>query len=598
MYLCYFTSLFISVITGPSDTPLRIDNFLQSIFFHTANLKVLHLNGLLDLIDSELAEIIEQTLLVCELYLIDMNVGTKTTEAIASNIPNVSRISICGSSELRDIDVRCLTGTCKNLTEITLRNCPKLTDDAFSRCILLSRLFKVDLTGCSTLLTGNFLNSFVSCPLKYFVLDGIQFSPLSSMVRMNIQPKLSLQEFSCQNNGLLTVRDAAFLLNHFVRCISFNFTDCVGFEGATPVELEYLQNSHSHPFVRYSKSQEFVGFKADLFLLHHRKRHLSVVKHLRRHHAAVLMQRLRRRQVVARKAYEEQLKAFLAHQRAKATTILQAFCRLVLARKFFLPRLRAGRVIVVGGQKYLKSRHYRKIIKARKHYRKALQRKLLNIFVDFHQDSHQELIDRADRLYPKLALRLKQRMFRRLLTQEEIFAENRLLSDAPVYWEINIKYKLIGAWKTLIGQTRILRMKLIQVFMNIVDLKTHNSFRQIEKTKMAMTFGNMLNFIKCWVLLAQRVYAFRLAESKIPMAIAYFERSFKFRVLSLVIHSGLNKYRLLQYQKRLLKKKGDAKHVWMKKLLGGRFEGSSFFKPLFYNYYRFPCVDCTDDACI
>ena len=110
--------------------------------------------------DEEIAELVEQTLQLKELHFVDMAVSTLTIEAIASSAPQVSRLSIVGSQYLSDVAVRCVTGVCMNLTELTLQRCPLLSDGAFSRCIMLHQLRKLDIADCSWLLDGTLLKSF------------------------------------------------------------------------------------------------------------------------------------------------------------------------------------------------------------------------------------------------------------------------------------------------------------------------------------------------------------------------------------------------------------------------------------------------------
>ena len=69
------------------------------------------------------------------LSLIDIPFGTLTIEAVASTSPNLLHAEFSGSDVITDIAVRCFTTVCMYLKELTFKFCPKLTDDAFTRCI-------------------------------------------------------------------------------------------------------------------------------------------------------------------------------------------------------------------------------------------------------------------------------------------------------------------------------------------------------------------------------------------------------------------------------------------------------------------------------
>ena len=108
--------------------------------------------------DEEIAELLQECPHIMDLALVDMQFGTTTIESIASTFPNISNIELSGSSVVTDVAIRCLTSVCVHIQELGIKYCPKLTDDAFSRCIMLKQVIKLDLTHCSYNLTGAFLS--------------------------------------------------------------------------------------------------------------------------------------------------------------------------------------------------------------------------------------------------------------------------------------------------------------------------------------------------------------------------------------------------------------------------------------------------------
>jgi hypothetical protein len=122
---------------GPSNHKLNCDMFIESMLFHAANLHTLHLVGLSDLEDSDVGEIISAAVVLTELHLTNVDIGSKTIEAVCSNLPNIIRLSIIGSDKLSDSDLRCLSSVTLHLEELTLQRCMSITDAGFTRCVIL-----------------------------------------------------------------------------------------------------------------------------------------------------------------------------------------------------------------------------------------------------------------------------------------------------------------------------------------------------------------------------------------------------------------------------------------------------------------------------
>ena len=212
------------IYLGPSNHSLHAEEFLQSMLFHAANLKVLHLTGIGNMSDDDLAELISGTLLLTDLCLEGMDAGIHTIEAVCSHTPNITKFSLIGSSYITDPDVRCLTSICLFLKELTLRNCPLLTDTAFSRCVALKRLKTLEISHCSTTITGMFLGFFTTCPLVRLVMEGISFKPSAHMSALTMTTISSLGDIQLKNARIMEIDDVLYLLRTFVNCSSLDLT--------------------------------------------------------------------------------------------------------------------------------------------------------------------------------------------------------------------------------------------------------------------------------------------------------------------------------------------------------------------------------------
>jgi len=85
------------------------------MLFHSANLKTLHLIGLSELSDEDIGEIVEASLLLKELSVSEIDIGSTTVEALCSHVPNFEIFSLAGSKCFSDGDLRILTSICKKI---------------------------------------------------------------------------------------------------------------------------------------------------------------------------------------------------------------------------------------------------------------------------------------------------------------------------------------------------------------------------------------------------------------------------------------------------------------------------------------------------
>ena len=100
---------------GPSNIKINSEMFVEGMLFHASNLKTLHLIGLSELNDEDIAEIIEASLLLKEISVSEMDVGSGTVEALCGHVPNFESFSLAGSKNFSDGDLRVLTSICKKL---------------------------------------------------------------------------------------------------------------------------------------------------------------------------------------------------------------------------------------------------------------------------------------------------------------------------------------------------------------------------------------------------------------------------------------------------------------------------------------------------
>jgi len=121
-------------------------------------------------------------------------------------------------------------------------------------------------------------------------------------------------------------------------------------------------------------------------------------------------------------------------------------------------------------------------------YFNNLRRRSFQTLVRGAQKSYRELVQRAEKLNPVLAKRLKNSTFFFLKTSESGTKEKRLCDGAEVLWEEHIMHRLVRAWRLLLGETTRKTRLLTKVFMNCVQIKTLNSTKQKADVAVAVHF--------------------------------------------------------------------------------------------------------------
>jgi hypothetical protein len=171
-----------------------------------------------------------------------------------------------------------------------------------------------------------------------------------------------------------------------------------------------------------------------------------------------------------------------------AATRIANFFAMLTTRKAAMRFILAGRRITKGGRQYLSSRYHRKVVTARKHYRRASMRSIFRALLRFQRESYEDLLARAEKLYPKLAARLRKKTFKDMQSKELQLIDKRLTEASEVLWETSIKLKLMAAWKSIRGQERSRKQNLVSIFLACVDIDTYNSSRHRAKAALSKHF--------------------------------------------------------------------------------------------------------------
>ena len=517
---------------GPTQHPFHASLFVETLAGHMESLKCLHLCSLASLSsDEHIAEIISYAVELEELFLSNMPFATLTVEAICSNIPNISRLSLVGSSRIDDRDLRCLSVVCRNLQEFTLNDCKNITDLGYARCAHL-RLRKLDVGQSPQSLDGTLLACFSCSPLTHLILDNSSVTMQSSLVgnvvlRMTPITKLALLHVSIQNNPLLTPGEVYVMLDHFVMCRVMNFTGCSQL-------LPHIDGMwHPHPSLEFTSSKSFLGYQSSPSSRAAVERLRDVFVVTKRRGAIRLIQRTFRAWQKHKKDEAEDRQAMIEMQKQYWAKKIQCMARMMLAVVKFKPRLNAGRRITRAGRRYCETLQVHKMALAKQYYRDAWLKRTFLATKRHAFESKAYLTHRLDNfVLPRFHKRVTRRYFHRFLQGQSLQKDLKYCECALAVWEDRILRKIIKAWKSLLGDTRNKDTLLLKKYSFVAHLDTHNSIRQLVQISMADHFRWAKLVLPVWVAFRDDHIRALKAEKLIPVAVRFFLKTFMNRVSS------------------------------------------------------------------
>jgi hypothetical protein len=543
---------------GPTSVSFDPNTFIDTLSSHCEQLTCLHLCDVKS-IDSDifLGEIFSSFLELQEIWISDMEFGVQTIEAICSNVPNVKRLALIGSASLDDQSMRCLAVVCRNLEELTVRNCRNVTDLGYTRCAHLT-LSKLDLSFNSQL-EGSLLGCFSLSPLVSLNLDSNSLSFLSSkssadglpvIFRMTSLTKTSLTTLSLQNSSI-SLSDVFQILSHFVSLIELNLTGCSHLFSSLP------NLWHPHPVLSFLHTQNFFGYRAI-------ESHRSAL--IRFHHIHQQAQ-----QITAIRKIQKQFHLYKSHllqllvtsKHSKELTILyftikvQSWLRMVIQKRRHQRSLKAAYLISFIGQKFLEKRFFQKNLIAKKYYKKKL---IFKIFFGWKKVI-KKLFEKRNliletRVLPKYHQRLQTRIWKDLIVKISVFRDRKYYECAFAIWEENILRKIFKSWKTVIGLSSKRKQLLSQLFLISLPLEKYNSMTQKVHVSMAEHFRWIRVMMPAWIAFRDDYVRTLKAEQLLPLAIKHFRTNFLHRVGSVALQ-GLVTYVSIRKEKYQLKEIGD-----------------------------------------
>jgi hypothetical protein len=588
---------------GPSRHKIDGAKFLQCMQYQGPQLLVLHLSGIRGFSDEHIGELLESALNLEELCLCDLDCGTSTIESICSNIPNIARLQLVGSSALADIDVRCLSTICRNLFELTLQRCPRLTDSAFTRCVSLKLLTKLDLadlgaqpqqsavgsgpraserpatapskpgpTGAGTggSCTGGLLQFFSLSPLTTLVLDGLPLPAVPSAFScLTKSTATQLHTLSLKHCPRLNLSDLQYLLAQFVGCRAVDCTDCPDLPPGYAASSPLVQLLHTNPFLRYEYTSEFSGFRLQPAGRVRFAQYWAHRAQLRRHYGAKLMQRLRRKYQARLLELKQLRRERWSDFKLMQVTRIQATIRGFLARRRMARVKAQGSAIVKAARDVIVYRNYIMAKRMRKHYRTHLKGRVYDWLYRHAQMSLQHGQRTTEEVQEMLRQHRLKVHFRVLREQEKEFKERKFEDYAGAFQEVKFLQRILRHWRTVVFETFNKNELLVRKFMACTALATHNSNRQLAGRGAAESFRRQRLMLIAWLCLARDYLVVKRVNALLPLAVDHSAKKFFKRVVAAVFHA-MNVHRGNRLVKRAAKLRGAAQHKMFKQLAACR----------------------------
>lgn len=531
--------------------------FNEYMGYHAEHLVNLHLVGLVGMTDERIGDLLDALLNLQELTLDAMPFGTTTTEALCSNIPNISRLHLINSEFFGDAELRCIAAVCLHIQELTISKCNRLTDAGFVRFIAFKMLRSLSLGYVSTNCTGNIIKGLAACPLTSLCLDGFTVDVRESFPYLRKDCRIKLRDISLQNAVGVGVEDVKYLVEHFVGCTRIDLTNC---RRLLADHLTALW--HFNPFLIYSFSSDFSGFQLSNVSKRCYSQYWWNFERLCKHYAARLLQRLRRRYIIRLVEIKQLRREMWNDFKIILLVKIQAMFRSYKARQDVKKTLAAGRRIVRAGRDMVFYREYRKGFLAKKHYRTHLKAKLFGTLKKHHVHLLMKVQHALHVIVTNGAQRLLKRYFNLLLRLRLVFQEIKFEFSALAHWETRFLTKVIRRWNMVIFETYKRRQQLCCMFLMSLPVESWNSLRQQHLLAVADSFRRDRLRIISWMALANDRLEKKRVDSLVPMAIEHFQRSFFKRVCRLI-----NKTWSLYARNKVFKRKKKAFGSAMYKVL-------------------------------
>eukprot|EP01038_Epipyxis_sp_PR26KG_P006206 gene6206-8548_t len=510
---------------GPMKQKYRLnqDTFISNMLGFAPNLIILHLNGIKDCTDDMIGQILEYCLELDELLLEDIEFGRLTIESICSNIPNISTLSLCGSSIFKDVELRCLATICLNLKSLTIKYCNQLTDGGFARFVNAKSLTHLDLSSCSTKCEDTYLKFFTLSPLQSLIIDNTTINPGLVFTSLASRTKFELHTISLRNSkSNLKPEDIIFVLNNWIHCTNLDITGC----GIHNSILRSMQ--HFNPFLSFHSdySKEYTGFSLDVPMRMKYHQYYQNRIGFRRRYAARIFQRCYHK-------YKKRLQELKELRRVKWKNFklmqvikIQAHIRRFIMKRQFQRKLTAGRLIVDFARDYLNRIQNSKFSTANSYYIQHMKRSTFLSIKRFSKKSKQN--DKRNflllqQINSKFCLK---KHFMILKQEESTFRDENFGNKSVVLWEINICKKILKRWKTVIFESSKHKQLLVKIFMNCISINSHNSIRQMALKNMAKQFHNQSLILPVWLQFGKDVVERRRLDSLVPIAIKHYEYTF------------------------------------------------------------------------
>lgn len=569
---------------GPSHHKVDSAKFLMCMQYQGPQLLVLHLVGIRGLLDQHIGDLIECALNLEEVVLIDVEFATATIESICSNIPNISKLQLTGSSIFADIDLRCLTTICRNLLELTIQHCPRLTDSGFTRFVSMKLLHKLDMANLSSLpeslssssssglqrgsCTGAIMQFLTLAPLDHLVLDGLPLPGVVDSFSFLMKCTFTkLKTLSLKRCPQVRISDVSHLLARFVGCEVIDCTGCPDLP--PPSSPAFTELPHLAPFLRYEYTSEFSGFRLSAAGRSRFVQYWAVSHQLRRHYGARLMQRLRRkylrRLVQLKQKRRERWSDFKHWQLSRIQGLVRGF--LVRRR---LARIKAqGSAIVKAARDVIIYRNYLEAKKMKKYYRAHLRIRMFHCWSKNAQLSVLHLSRVAGEVVSRKRIRDLKILFRTLRELDAEFKERKFEDCAGAFREVHFLMRIIKHWRTVVFETATKNQKLVRKFMLSAPLETHNSSHQVANRLKAESFCRQRLLMIAWLCLARGYLVVKRINSLVPIAVNHCAQKFFRRVVGATFQA-LKQHRVSRLIKKAARQRGTAHHIFYKSLIACR----------------------------
>lgn len=397
-----------------------------------------------------------------------------------------SELRFCGQPGVTRAVLAHLASCNKQLRILDLRNCVNVDDLAVYPLLVMQSLEELYLTGCGQItkqglqsLPGNLTRfEFQKSPASDFDDDGCRV--LGNHLR-------KLEKLDVSHSSGISSDGISYILQKCTSLYQINLFQCpkINVNHLDRLLRSFTKNTYGLDVIS-DPEMEFFGISAtDITAAEKtRRRELALTENVRRNQAAIAIQvrfasrcrNQRKRKVEEDREWEEF---------CSAVDIQRVFRGYRCRKTYVFVQERVKKAVVYLQYLWRRKLHERRVRRAMSYW---TNRVLVKMFLLWKQDHLEMKLEREREKAARFAAKAMnfwgEKTLGRVFTSWKQYVKKKLVKakKAIGFWKCQSLPRVLEAWRLYKDNEKHRRLRLTHVFLNAVELETHNSSIQLEKS--------------------------------------------------------------------------------------------------------------------